>query len=428
MAHRRQLRLAAALVACAVVVAAAACDGDADDDDGGGGGDSGPVTLTMWTRSVTAEQSQALVDAYNQTHDNQIELTVVPFEQYLQNVGAAARGDDLPDLLAANVIDGPNYASQGLWQDITDRIAGLDYADQLAPSHIQAASWEGVRYAVPHVLDVSALYYNEVLLERAGLDPADPPATLAELADAAARLADGGEGGLYLPGNCAGCLVFTVFPSVWASGGTVMNEDGTAATLDSPEALGVFGAYHDMFTAGSMLPESRNEAGPTQNEAFAAGGVGFALLGSKALGTIEESDDLRMGVAPIPGVSGGVSTFVGGDVIGISSSASDAAAEAAWEFLAWSTSEQVQLDTYAQDLFIPVRTDLADNRYAAGDPRLLLFNELVAQGQTPYSARFFQTFNDPNGPWLGMIREAVFGGGPDAAAPMNADVTASLAG
>jgi multiple sugar transport system substrate-binding protein len=190
----------------------------------------------------------------------------------------------------------------------------------------------------------------------------------------------------------------------------------------------VFGAYHDMFTAGSMLPESRNEAGPTQNEAFAAGGVGFALLGSKALGTIEESDDLRMGVAPIPGLEGGMSTFVGGDVIGISSSASDAAAEAAWEFLGWSTSEQVQLDVYAQDLFIPVRTDLAENQYAADDPRLLLFNELVAQGQTPYSARFFQTFNDPNGPWLGMIREAVFGGGPDAAAPMNADVTASLAG
>jgi multiple sugar transport system substrate-binding protein len=417
----RGLRAGAAMVACAVVMAA--CGSDADDR-----GD-GPVTLTMWTRSVTAEQSEALVDAYNASHENQIELTVVPFEQYLQTVGAAARGDDLPDLLAANVIDGPNYSSQGLWQDLTDRIAGLDYADTLAPSHIRAATWDGATYAVPHVIDVSALYYNEVLLEQAGLDPAAPPATLAELAEQAATISGSGDaGGLYLPGNCAGCLVFTVFPSIWASGGTVMNEDGTAATLDSPQALAVFGSYHDMFTAGSMLPESRNEAGPTQNEAFAAGGVGFALLGSKALGTIEESERLRMGVAPIPGVDSGSSTFVGGDVIGISRSASDAAADAAWEFLSWSMSEQVQLDIYAKDLFIPVRTDLADNQYAAEDPRLLLFNELVAQGQTPYSVRFFQTFNDPNGPWLAMIREAVFGGGPAAAAPMNADVTASLAG
>jgi multiple sugar transport system substrate-binding protein len=411
-------------LAAAVLVVTACGDGDTSD-----GEDDGPVTLTMWTRSVTAEQSEALVEAYNASHENQIELTVVPFEQYLQNVGAAAGGDDLPDLLAANVIDGPNYASQGLWQDITDRVNELEYADTLAPSHIQAASWEGATYAVPHVIDVSALYYNEVLLEAAGLDPAEPPASLAELAEAAATVAGvDGAGGLYLPGNCAGCLVFTLFPSVWASGGTVMNQDGTAATLDSPEALGVFGAYHDMFTSEAMLPESRNEAGPTQNEAFAAGGVGFALLGSKALGTIEESDALRMGVAPIPGIDGGVSTFVGGDIIGISASASGAAVDAAWEFLDWSMSEQVQLDIYAQDLFIPVRTDLADNEYAAGDERLLLFNELVEAGQTPYSARFFQTFNDPNGPWLSMVREAVFGEGPEAAAPRNADVTASLAG
>lgn len=416
----RRLRFGASLVASVLVVAG--CGNDS-------GGDDGPVTLTMWTRSVTAEQSQALVDAYNASHENQIELTVVPFEQYLQNVGAAARGDDLPDLLAANVIDGPNYASQGLWRDLSDQLAEVPYADQLAPSHIRAGSWEDQVYAVPHVIDVSALYYNEVLLEQAGLDPAEPVETLAELAEAAASVAElDDSGGLYLPGNCAGCLVFTVFPSVWAGGGTVMNEDGTAATLDSPEALAVFGAYHDMFESGAMLPESRNEAGPTQNEAFAAGGVGFALLGSKALGTIEESDQLRMGVAPIPGPEGGVSTFVGGDIIGISSSASEAAAAAAWEFLDWSMSEEVQLDIFARDLFIPVRTDLADNEYAADDPRLVLFNELVAQGETPYSARFFQTFNDPNGPWLALIREAVFGEGPEAAAARNADVTASLAG
>ena len=418
----RRLRWGAMLVTCAVAVAA--CGSDSDDDGGGG-----PVTLTMWTRSVTAAQSEALVEAYNASHENQIELTVVPFEQYLQTVGAAARGDDLPDLLAANVIDGPNYASQGLWQDLGDRIAELEYADTLAPSHIRAAEWEGGTYAVPHVIDVSALYYNEVLLEQAGLDPANPPATLAELADAAGQVAESGDaGGLYLPGNCAGCLVFTVFPSIWASGGTVMNEDGTAATLDTPQSLEVFGAYHDMFASGAMLPESRNETGPTQNEAFAAGSAAFALLGSKALGTIEENDQLRMGVAPIPGMAGGTSTFVGGDIVGISSSASDAEADAAWEFLDWSMSEQVQLDIYAKDLFIPVRTDLADNQYAAEDPRLLLFNELVAQGETPYSVRFFQTFNDPNGPWLAMFREAVFGAGPEAAAPMNADVTASLAG
>ena len=36
-------------------------------------------------------------------------------------------------------------------------------------------------------------------------------------------------------------------------------------------------------------------------------------------------------------------------------------------------------------------------------------------GRTPYSVHFNQLINDPNGPWLAMIQEAVFGKGVDAA-------------
>ncbi len=385
-------------------------------------------TLTMWTRSVTAAQTQALVDAYNATHENQIELTVVPFQEYLQKVGAAAGGNQLPDLLGGNVIDGPNYSSLGLWQDITERVDALPFKDHLAPSHIQVATWDDEVYAVPHVIDVSALYFNKKLFEQAGLDPDDPPTTLAEVNEAAQAIDALGDeyGGLYFPGNCAGCLVFTVWPSIWADGSTVMNEDGTAATLDTDTAIAVYERYNDMFQSGAMLELSRNEGGPTQNEAFATGKVGFALLGSKALGTIPESDELEMGVTPIPGPDGGVSTFVGGDVMGISGSSDKA--DQAWNFLAWSLSDEVQLDEFAKKLFIPARTDLAENEYQKDDARLTLFNELVAQGETPYSKNFFQCFNDPNGPWLQLIRGAVFGEDPATAAQEgNLQVTECLA-
>ena len=52
--------------------------------------------------------------------------------------------------------------------------------------------------------------------------------------------------------------------------------------------------------------------------------------------------------------------------------------------------------------------------------------DLVGVGRTPYSLNFGQTFNDPQGPWLPLVREAVYG---DAGADLNAlndDVTASL--
>jgi multiple sugar transport system substrate-binding protein len=423
----RRAGLAAVATAALVFGSTAGVLAQSAEPDAAMGVDDGS-TLTMWTRSVTAAQTEALVDAYNATHQNQIELTVVPFQEYLQKVGAAAGGNQLPDLLGGNVIDGPNYSSLGLWQDITERIDALPYKDSLAPSHIQVATWDGQKYAVPHVIDVSALYFNKKLFEQAGLDPDDPPTTLEELNTAAEAIAALGDeyGGLYFPGNCAGCLVFTVWPSIWADGSAVMNDDGTAATLDTDTAVAVYQAYNDMYTNGTMLDSSRNEGGPTQNEAFATGTVGFALLGSKALGTIPESEDLEMGVTPIPGPNGGVSTFVGGDVMGISSSSDKA--DQAWDFLAWSLSDDVQLEQFAKEKFIPARTDLAENDYQRDDPRLTLFNELVAQGETPYSKNFFQCFNDPNGPWLQLIRGAVFGDDAAGAAQEgNPQVTACLA-
>lgn len=424
----RRRVLSGAATAAAVLTLTACGNGGPDPGEGPAPPGDDPVTLTMWTRSVTAAQSEALVQEFNAAHEGRIsiELTVVPHTEYLQNVSAAATGDNLPDLLAANVIDGPNYATLGLWADITDRVAALDFADTLAPAHMQVGTLDGVVHAVPHVVDVSALYFNKVLLARAGLDPDRPPTSLHELAGAAAAVDALGDdvGGLYFPGDCGGCLAFTVFPSIWAAGGTVMNEDGTEATFDSPEAVEVLSIYHDMWTDGSMMSESRNESGATQNAAFEAGTAGFALLGSKALGTIPENDGLEIGVAAIPGPDGGASTFVGGDVIGISSSSQQH--DAAWEFLSWSMTEDVQLEVFAQDGFIPVRTDLADNEYAADDERVVLMNELVADGQLPYSPRFFQTFNDPQGPFLSLLRDAVFTSGPDVLPERNAAVTGSL--
>jgi multiple sugar transport system substrate-binding protein len=71
------------------------------------------------------------------------------------------------------------------------------------------------------------------------------------------------------------------------------------------------------------------------------------------------------------------------------------------------------------------RTDLSGNKYSAEDPRVVMINSLVAKGQTPYALRFGQTFNDPQGPWLRLAREAVFGD-PGKVAQLNTDVTKSL--
>jgi multiple sugar transport system substrate-binding protein len=387
------------------------------------GGDTGAVddgtTITMWTRSPTATFSQTLIDAYNASHKNKIKLTVFPADSYQQKVGTAAGARQLPDILAADVVYAPNYASKGVYLDLTERIDALPYKDELAPAHMKTATYNGKNYGVPHDIDLSAVFYNKVLFRKAGLDPEKFPATLPGMAAAAKKIQSvgGGVSGYFFGGACPGCQLFTSWPMIWASGGEVLNEQGTTSTMDNDTAAKVYSVLRQMYTDGVVPESAKNESGPTWTQLFTEGKVGIQPMGATALQGLKEGPDLQVGVAPIPGLDGGSSSFVGGDVLGISSNSQHAAA--AWDFISWTLSEDAQVDVVAKSKNITVRSDLADNSYAKEDPRLGVFNKLAGEGQTPISVNFGKTFNDPNGPWTQTIIDAIFGADDPATALKN---------
>ncbi|MFF7534153.1 ABC transporter substrate-binding protein [Streptomyces bobili] len=426
---RRLVTGAVALLAAASLVTACG-SGDGGSGGGGGGGaadadgvDDG-ATLTMWTRAATRPQSEALVKAYNAGHKNKIELTVVPTDDYQAKVGAAAGSKDLPDLFASDVVFVPNYTSNGLFADLTDRVDALPFAEKLAQSHIKAGTYEDKKYVVPHTLDLSVLFYNKDLYRKAKLDPDKPPTSLSEW-DRQARAVDalGGDvNGTFFGGNCGGCGVFTWWPSIWAAGDDVLNKEGTEAELSSDTARKVYDTYRGWVKDDIVAPGAREETGTTWTGVFPEGKVGVMPMPSTSLGLMPHSLDL--GVAPIPGPDGGRSTFVGGDAIGIS--ATSRSADQAWNFLAWSLGDEAQVEVVAAHKDVVARTDLASNKYSKADPRLVTINELVADGRTPYALKFGQTFNDPNGPWLKLMRDAVFGDGSSIDKDNDA-VSASLA-
>ncbi|WP_404800251.1 ABC transporter substrate-binding protein [Actinomadura rudentiformis] len=236
----------------ALGLALGACGGDGDTGDSGNG-----TTITMWTRSPTEAQSRRLVDAYNASHKNKVKLTVIPVDNYQPRIAAAAGARNLPDVFAADVIFVPKYTSQGLFLDLSDRIAKLPYAASMAPSHMKLGTHEGRKYTLPHTLDLSVLFYNKVLYKKAGLDPEKPPKTLKEFAQHATTIrkkVGGDTYGTFWGGSCGGCYVFTYWPSIWAAGGDVMDEQGTRSTIDSPQAQQVFQTYR---TSGRMASSTR---------------------------------------------------------------------------------------------------------------------------------------------------------------------------
>ncbi|MFI5912385.1 hypothetical protein [Dactylosporangium sp. NPDC051541] len=145
----------AKLVALTLIVLLGGCSGKGspaptpvpvDGADGGG-------RLVLWARAQLEVQATLLVDAYNATHTNQVELTLLP--DLPARADAAATAGALPDLLAGSVADVPGWTGRGLYQDLTARVARLPFAAQLNQPAVQAGTKGGAQHALPFVLTTS---------------------------------------------------------------------------------------------------------------------------------------------------------------------------------------------------------------------------------------------------------------------------------
>jgi multiple sugar transport system substrate-binding protein len=410
--------IAGIAVATMTVTGLAACGGSDDKGStappaaaGVDGVDDGSQ-LTLWTRAPLELQAKALVDAYNGSHKNQVKLTIVPNDDYVSKVGAAAGSGDLPDLFAADIVYVPNWAKSGLFADLTDSIAKLPHADKINQAHLAAGTYDNKKYVLPFVLDLSVMFWNKDLYKAAGLDPEKGPTTLQEFKDqalAVQKLKKPGVYGTFFGGNCGGCNVFTWFPMVWASGEDVMNPEGTKSLLDGTAAKQVYSTWHDLQAAGAIAPGAKDETGATWVAAFQQGKIGVMPYPATLLPTADKT--VKVGVAPIPGVNGGGSTFVGGDGIGVSKDSKKS--QQAWNFLAWLMSEKAQVDVLAKNNTSVARSDLATNTYSAKDPRVALINEVAGRpdSKTPVAINFQQAFNAPGSPWVSLFRDQVYGNG-----------------
>lgn len=417
-------RTLAGIAAAALIVPLAACGGS-----GNGGtataegipakGTDDGTEITLWTRSPLERQAKNVVEAYNKSHKNQVKLEIIPNDDMEGKVGGASQTDSLPDILAGDVVRIPYWASEGIFTDITKQIDGLDNKADLQQGHIEAGTVDGAEYTLPFITDVSVMVWNKNLYKEAGLDPEQGPKSIDQFVEQAKKVAalnKDGVAGSYLAGQSGGALVFDLFPSVWADGESVMNKDGSEATLDNDSMKGVLDAYKELAnTTNGLGAGSKEETGATWTAPFANGKIGvmpYPNTSTTALFDAEKDGGFEAGVAPIPGTKEGkTSTFLGGDAMGISKDSKHVAQ--AWNFLYWLMQSDTQKEVFAD------RGDTASNiqtlktAYNDADPRIQTINSVIidGNGQTPKSPAFNEAFNAAGSPWQLLVQNAVWGSG-----------------
>jgi len=422
---RGRTRLVAGIAVAGIALAGlTACsnddDGPSDDGTTGGssespaaGGDGAPgvddgTELSMWTRAPLEAQATRLVEAYNASHENQVKLEIIPNDDMESKVGGAAGNGELPDLLAGDVVRVPYWVDNGLFADITDKIDALPFKDDISAGHIDAGTVDGAEHTLPFVQDISVMVWNKDLYREAGLDPEAGPTTLAEFADqakAVAGLEKDGVSGTFYGGNCGGCLVFTWFPTIWASGDEVISADGTQSLLAGDSAKALYDTYADLNQAGAVGAGSKEETGATWVAPFQEGKTGVMQYPQTAVQAAIDAG-IDVGVAPIPGVDGGTSTFLGGDAMGISKDSDKV--DQAWNFLAWMLSDETQLDVVAKAGDVVSRNSLLDNEYTRDDVSAQVAAEAIPNGRTPVAPYFAEAFNASGSPWVTLFRNATF--------------------
>jgi multiple sugar transport system substrate-binding protein len=352
-----------------------------------------------------------LVAAWNTKNpDCKINLTYIPHAEMVGKIAQGIASGEVPDLMGMDLIYAPQFEKAQQLVDITDRIKDWPELKTASAGHMTVATYEKRLFGVPLYADVSALFYNKDLFQQAGLDPNKPPTSLAELRQYADKITALGNDikGYYLPGNCAGCNIFTVGPLMWASGAKIEAINAGDEPLTGDGVKQVLQFERDMVKAGNVHEGDRAENGDTFHLQFGSGKVGMMGTGNFNITLArQQNPGMKFGIALLPGMSPGSSaSFIGGDLVVVPKGSKRVADSV--NFMKYLLSDEVQVEVYAKALNLTTRTDMTNNKYFQAEPLVQDVAKALAVGRTPYTLTFFEQINSPQGPWLQMLQRAYY--------------------
>ncbi|TCU15292.1 ABC transporter substrate-binding protein [Rhizobium sullae] len=378
-------------------------------------GASAAEKVEMWVRSGIGDAFTKVVEAYNASHENQVNATEVPFSELVQKYATAIAGGQAPDALSMDLIYNPAFAAAGQLEDLTDWAKSLPYFNALSPSHVRLGTYQDRIYGLPLSVETSVFAWNKDLYKKAGLDPEKAPATWDEItanAEKIRALGDDTYGFYFSGGGCGGCMIFTFTPLVWGGGADILSADSKTATLDTPQMRKAVDIYRNMVKK-DLVPAGAASDNGTNFLTFTNGKIGQQSLGAFAIGTlVTEHPDINFGVTLIPSVDGKPSSFAGGDNFVITKGTKKI--DAVKEFLEYIYSMDGQ-KVMAQYGSLPTRGDIAQKVLEGLDPRMQVGLEAIGVAKTPYTLQFNDLINSANGPWATFTNAAIFGDDVDGA-------------
>ncbi len=400
----RKMKLLSAALCVSMVMTLGACSGKSGETAPADEGTSAEE-VTIWVREQMEAPITAAVKQYNEKQDKvKVNAVVYPDDELTDQLTLALSSGNVPDIVSLDDILAPYYNSISALSDVSEEFAGLSFKDSFSQGMVDLGTYEGKQYAIPFAPDVSIMFYNKAHFKEAGLDPEKGPETWSEFIDYAQKLTrDGRYGYTY---NGGGGQMFTFVPYIWSNGGDLLSEDGKTCLLDQSEAIEALQLYDDLTNKYKVAPEGVTTYSWSESQdAFLTGKVSMTVLGNSQLYTfLTEHPDFDFGVCLIPKKDGKEhSSFGGGDLIAIMEQSKHK--EAAWDFVEYALSEEVQVELFAKNGLLPARTDLFDNEYFNKNDKYKVLEEALKVSRASWSEKY----NEMNQPLVNATQSCLMG-------------------
>jgi multiple sugar transport system substrate-binding protein len=323
-------------------------------------------SYNLATTDIGASGTGKLIREFEEQHPNvTIDAVGIPWTEILSRTQADIVAGNPPDV-AQLVFNDLSFIADNLNAVPLERIVSdqewAEYQEGFHPRGLALTQIGDLTYGATFTFSTPVLYYNATLFEEAGLDPDDPPATMAEVEEAALQIVERtGKGGaaLYSPSWIAQSLVMS-------NGGRMLSEDRRRLMFGEAEAVEAMTVLQDLVESGAHI--NQQEVNPA--EMFVSGNLGMWLITSAFQNTMIQSAEAggwelqnttmpSYGDKPTKPVNSGSALFI---------LAPDPVKQrAAWEFVKSVTSKRGYTIIASEIGYLPLRPAIVNNEdYLAG--------------------------------------------------------------
>jgi ABC-type glycerol-3-phosphate transport system substrate-binding protein len=394
---------------------------------------AGQREIVYWTgwSGAELEAQETLIRQFNDSHLGRtparpegvhVRILTQFGQSGYQKVRTAFAGGATPDVMSTVWAEElASYALRGVLTPLDDylRRSGRDVDREFTPGVARMLKVNGKVYGLAVTTNASFIAYNKAIFREVGLDPENPPRTIAEL-DRAIRLCTQQDNrGSYRrygfrPSGLA--LWAYVFGGQWydsATGTVTANHPGNLAALQWLQSFAKQYDLHKMQAFETTFGSNETPSGP-----FFVGKIAMWQTGEWAQAFIQRyAPNLDWGWFALPAPPGGRTnvTGVGGSIFVIPDACKDK--EAAWEFLNWIASPGPVTQFCKAIHNLPPLLAAGNDPDFQKDP-LYRFCIPISQGQNafgPPPTPIWPTYSRE----IGRVEDKVMLGGADPTAALN---------